>query len=154
MAATSSLAKKLARSYPSITFVRGDYAHWAPRSQTVFFDPNEGHADWILLHETAHALLNHRDYVRDIELLKLERAAWDYATSTLAKDHGVEIDPDFVESHLDTYREWLHAKSTCPHCQSNGLEQAKHHYLCLHCGSTWRTNTGTTSSIRRYILNN
>lgn len=151
MAAISLLSKKLAHSYPDITFTPGDRAHWAPAARTVFYCPDESHADWILLHETAHAILSHQDYALDIELLQLERDAWHYATTVLAPSCNVSIDPEFVETHLDTYRDWLHAKSTCPHCQSNGIEQSKHSYLCLHCNSTWRTNTGVTTDIRRYI---
>lgn len=150
MAATSSLSKKLARKYPTLSFERGDRAHWAPATRTVFYQPAEPHADWILLHETAHAVLDHQDYSLDIELLQLERDAWHHAATVLAPECDTVIDPDFIETHLDTYRDWLHTKSTCPHCHSNGVEQAKHIYLCLHCAGTWRTNTGVTTNIRRY----
>lgn len=150
MPATSSLSKKLARNYPGLTFTRGERAHWSPATHTVFYDSRDTHADWILLHETAHGILDHQEYALDIELLQLERAAWHYATTVLAPQYDISIDVDFVEAHLDTYRDWLHAKSTCPHCQSNGIEQTKHRYLCLHCGGTWRTNTGVDAGIRRY----
>lgn len=152
MVATSSLSKKLASKYPHISFQPDNRAHWAPALRTVFYCPDEPHADWILLHETAHGILNHQDYSLDIELLQLERDAWHHATTVLAPDCGITIDPDFVESHLDTYRDWLHTKSTCPHCHSNGIEQSKHYYLCLHCHGTWRTNTGVTTNIRRYTF--
>ncbi len=150
MPATSSLSKKLARSHPHITFTQGEQARWSPTTSTVFYNPNETHADWILLHETAHAILGHQEYTLDIELLKLERAAWHYATTTLAPQYDILIDTEFIETHLDTYRDWLHTKSTCPHCQSNGIEQTKQRYLCVHCGGTWRTNIGVDTGIRRY----
>lgn len=151
MPAISSLIAKLAASYPEITFSTGEYAYWSTSQKTVFYCPHEPHAAWVILHETAHSLLDHQDYSRDIELLRLEQEAWSYATTLLAPRFGITIDPEFIETQLDTYRDWLHSKSTCPACQSNGLEQAKHHYTCLHCQTSWHTNTGIDVEIRRFI---
>lgn len=150
MRSTSSLVAKLANNHPAITFALGDAARWSRDEQTVYYNPTEPHADWILLHETAHALLDHSDYTRDIELLALERKAWDYASRTLAPRYDISIAPVFVDEHLDTYRDWLHAKSTCPACQSNGYESSLQYYTCVHCGSVWRTNIGIDREIRRF----
>lgn len=152
MPAISSLVKTLKANHPELTFRTGEFAHWSTSTQTVFYNTSEPHADWILLHETSHALLRHTEYVRDIDLLKIERQAWNYAIRTLAPRYNITIEPSFIESQLDTYRDWLHAKSTCPSCQSNGIETRKHTYSCLHCGSIWRTNAGVEVGVRRYIL--
>lgn len=151
MPATSSLVKKLATNYPEITFSPGNAAHWSADTQTVYYDLSEPHADWVLLHETSHGLLSHSQYTRDIELVRIERQAWNYAASTLAPKFGIQIDSAFIEAQLDTYRDWLHIKSTCPSCQSNGYESLKHHYACLHCGANWRTNAGVDVGVKRYI---
>lgn len=150
MRSMSSLVAKLANNHPGIAFTIGNTARWSRDEQTVYHNPGEPHADWVLLHETAHALLDHSDYARDIELLALEREAWEYASHTLAPDYGVCINPAFINEHLDTYRDWLHAKSTCPACQSNGYESSPQQYACVHCGGTWHTNTGVDREIRRF----
>lgn len=151
MRAISSLVKKLAANYPDLKFAIAKTAHWSSTEKTVYYNPEEPHASWTLLHETAHALLNHDNYCRDIDLLKMERDAWNYANGTLAPVYGIAIATNFIEVHLDTYRDWLHAKSTCPTCSSTGFEHRKHSYRCLHCGSAWRTNAGTAAQIRRYV---
>lgn len=152
MRTTSSLVQHLASTYPDFVFAESAQAHWSPTEQIVYYNSAESHAQWIILHETAHALLGHRDYSRDIELLAIERDAWQYATEHLAPMLNISIDKDFIETHLDTYRDWIHAKSTCPNCQSTGIEQAKHSYLCIHCNHTWHVNAGVDVHTRRYSL--
>lgn len=150
MRSTSSLVAKLANNHPGITFALGTTAHWSGDEHTVHYNPTEPHANWVLLHETAHALLEHQDYARDIDLVKMERDAWDYAAQTLAPQYGIAIANSFVDEQLDTYRDWLHTKSTCPTCQSTGYEAARQRYTCVHCGATWQTNTGIDTEIRRF----
>lgn len=151
MHATSSLAQKLAHKYPLLTFAPATVAHWSSLDNTVYYNSDEQHADWVLLHETAHGLLGHRDYMRDIKLLAVEREAWHYAATVLAPQFDITVDSDFIETQIDTYRDWLHAKSTCPTCQSTGYETSQQHYSCVHCGAAWRTNTGIDTEIRRFV---
>lgn len=150
MPAISSLIQQLASSYPSLKFVEGESAHWSSAESTVYYCPDEPHTEWVVLHEVAHGLLKHVEYTRDIELLRLEHTAWQYAKTVLAPKFGTIIDTEFIETQLDTYRDWLHAKSTCPFCQSNGFEKDKHHYHCPHCQTDWHTNTGIDVDVRRY----
>ena len=152
MPAISSLIQRLVADYPQITFVEGATPHWSVQQRTVTYNPHEPHSDWVVLHETAHALLGHDEYTKDIMLLKMERQAWDYATAYIAPRYEIEIDAAFIETQLDTYRDWLHAKSTCPACQSTGLEYSKHSYQCIHCGNSWHTNIGIETGIRRYVF--
>lgn len=146
----SSLVAKLRRDFAQLTFVEADVSRWSAKTQTVFFAPHSPHAEWVLLHELGHACLQHADYRRDVELLAMERDAWEYATKTLAPKYSITIEPDFIEDHLDTYRDWLHAKSTCPNCTLTGVETSKQTYHCLGCQHTWRTNKGTQTRVHRY----
>lgn len=150
MPQTTLLVDKLRADFPAITFTEGETSHWSHTAQTVFYCPNEPQLDWILLHELAHALLQHAEYQRDIELLGMERDAWEYARKQLAPPYNIAIDPDFIEDQLDTYRDWLHTKSTCPRCTLTGMEVRKHHYRCLGCQHTWKTNRGTQVRVHRY----
>lgn len=151
MLAISSLVKKLRNKFPEFTFTRGDTARWSPSEHTVYYNPNEPHAAWVILHETAHGALSHTEYSRDIELLRLEHQAWHHAKTILAPLFNITIDQEFIETQLDTYRNWLHAKSTCPGCHSSGLETSAGTYQCPHCTSTWKVNRGIDSAIRRYV---
>lgn len=153
MRSISWLVDKLSADYPQFHFTEDTTSRWSHDSATVFYNPSEPNADWTLLHELAHACLNHTGYIRDIALLQMERDAWEYAKATLAPRYEIDIDEDFIEDHLDTYRDWLHAKSTCPTCTLTGMEIAKHHYRCLGCGQAWRTNAGTQARVQRYKAN-
>lgn len=147
---TSSLVAKLTQDYPEYRFIQGPVSRWESKHTTIHYNPSEAHSDWVVLHELAHACLAHASYQRDIELLQMEREAWHYAKTSLAPRYAIEIDPEFIEDHLDTYRDWLHTKSTCPACSLNGMELAKHRYQCLACGHQWRTNAGTKTRVTRY----
>lgn len=149
MLSTSSTLKKLKESYPEIRFEPADTFFWSPSTRTVFYADNG--EETLLLHEVAHAVLGHKEYRRDIELLGMEREAWDYAISNLSNSFGVPIDIDSTENLLDTYREWLHARSICPHCDSTGLQTDKRNYYCPACTSSWRVNEARTCALRRYL---
>lgn len=153
MPVTSSLVAKLTQDYPRFSFSTGEKSHWSASQLTIFYNPDEPHVDWILLHELSHACLEHAGYSRDIILLQMEREAWEYARNTLAPRYNVTIDTEFIEDHLDTYRDWIHTKSTCPKCTLTGMEVTKHRYRCLNCHHQWNTNTGTQVRIQRYSTN-
>ncbi len=121
---------------------------WSPKEQTIYYETT---GDTIsLLHEVAHAALGHKDYSRDIELLKMERQAWDYTAGTLASAYGISVPNDYIEQMLDTYRDWLHDRSLCPNCEANGIQSDKKQYRCLACGTQWHVNDARTCALRRY----
>ncbi|MBP9853080.1 hypothetical protein KBC77_03790 [Candidatus Saccharibacteria bacterium] len=91
---------------------------------------------WTLLHETAHALLQHESFTSDIELLQMEVAAWHHAR-VLAGRFKITIDPDYIEDCLDSYRDWLHARATCPTCFERSLQTDTHTYTCHNCSAKW-----------------
>lgn len=148
MPSISSLIKKLKTAYPQFVFCESNSFLWSHADNTIFFDKDSDNYGF-LLHELAHALLNHSDYSRDIELLAMERQAWDEACK-LAIRYNMSIDDDFIQSNLDTYRDWLHSRSTCPKCNATGLQIETKAYKCLVCHHKWKVNEARTCSLRRY----
>lgn len=119
--------------FPEIKFVSGRrFSFRAPR--TVFYAKDEDGAEMLLLHEIGHAILGHSDFKTEIERLKMERAAWEEARK-LAKRYGVLFDEEFVEERLDTYRDWLHKKSSCPECGLTRFQTVDGVFHCPQCDS-------------------
>lgn len=163
MPSISSLTKTLSVAHPEFSFRPGDRFSWSPTDRTIFYietskDSAKGDANAnsaaLLLHELSHALLDHHTYQRDVELLAMEAAAWEAAKHyTLAHpDLGANIDETVIQDHLDTYRDWLHARSTCPHCTATGYQTGRHTYRCPACAHEWRVNEARLCSLRRYRL--
>lgn len=152
MPKTSSLASLLQAAFPQLLFKEAADVRWSPDTLTVYYQTGDGSDAAELLHETAHGLLDHINYSHDVTLLKMERDAWTYAKEILAPQFNVEIDDDFIEDALDTYRSWLHARSLCPHCDQTGIQNSDDSYLCLGCDQSWRTNEARQCELRRYKI--
>lgn len=152
MPSIHSLLKQLKNDYPELTFSASDSFRWSPSSRTLYFDEAAPDGAIFLLHELGHALLDHQEYSRDIDLIKIERDAWSYAVNNFSAPFGVPISDETVQDNLDTYRDWLHARSTCPHCQATGLQIAKQLYRCVGCSHEWRVNEARNCQLRRYTL--
>lgn len=134
------LIAELRRSYPRLSFMPGRQFYWSPETGDIFYQENASgqRATWSLLHETGHALLSHKNYKADFELLRLEVAAWERARR-LAADVGITIDEDHIQDCLDTYRDWLYKRSICPKCTTKCLQQGDFvHYRCFNCHTVWR----------------
>ena len=133
------LLSRLQLAYPGVRFTVGAVFCWSPETQEVFY-PRKNKtiaATWSLLHETSHALLDHKTYGSDFELLQLEVRAWQKAKQ-LAADFGVEIDENHIQDCLDSYRDWIYARSICPSCGTKSLQQGDlKHYQCFNCHETW-----------------
>lgn len=151
MPSIHSLLKQLRNDHPNIHFARGDDFHWSAQTKTLFYTDSESSQAFIL-HELAHAILNHSDYSRDIELVRYERDAWQLAVDTLAKTYSVTIPNDTVQDNLDTYREWLHARSTCTTCAATGIQNTKNTYTCPVCRNVWKVNEARNCQLRRYSI--
>jgi hypothetical protein len=143
------LADNLQKDYPQFSFTAGGEFRWAPDNQSIFYDQASSDTA-ALLHELSHAILAHTDYHRDVELLELERAAWRFAAGHLAKKYKVVISNDQIEDSLDSYRDWLHARSTCPNCKAIGLQTKPDQYKCIACFEVWRVNDARACALRRY----
>lgn len=149
MRSMSSLIHKLKTDFPTLTFFESDQFAWLPATQTVSYNPELPHAAALLLHELSHGLLDHQEYTRDIELLAMEAAAWEKAAQ-LAEQYSVRISEEVIQSHLDTYREWMHARSTCPECTATGYQTSPSHYACPACTHEWRVNEARLCGLKRY----
>ncbi|MBA3757930.1 hypothetical protein H0X09_03685 [Candidatus Saccharibacteria bacterium] len=134
---------RLSGDYPDFKFRAGREEHWSPQSNTITFtlDQNEQQLCFGLLHELAHALLGHANYKGDFELIKLEAQAWELA-STIGKKYSIEITEDHIQACLDTYRDWLHRRSTCPTCAMHVLQRDTTTYQCFNCQSIWQVSSG------------
>lgn len=126
--------------YPKLKFKAATQFSWSPETgEIIYLRGSKGqNADWSLLHETGHALLGHKNYRSDYELLLLEVAAWDKAKEIAAK-MAIEIDEDHIQDCLDTYRDWLSKRSICPNCGTQSIQQGESvHYRCHNCHTTWQ----------------
>lgn len=151
MPSIPSLLPKLTSDFPDLSFSSGDLFSWSPSRQTVFYNESDLENITLLLHELSHGVLEHRRYSKDVELLAMEAAAWD-KTTELAKKYHVTIDPELPETSLDTYRQWMHARSSCPNCKAIGYQVKKDTYSCVACGDSWRVNEARLCGLKRYQI--
>lgn len=151
MPSIASLIKTLQKQYPNISFVASDTYAWVPTTRTIHYNGKNTDKSQ-LLHELSHGILNHDTYSFDIELLTLEREAWDKAKD-IAQHYGITLAEEDAENHLDSYREWLHARATCPACSATGFQTKKTLYSCPACHASWRVNEAKTCALRRYTIN-
>ncbi len=138
-----ALVSKLKYIIPDINFMIASSFSWSPATKTISYpskveDVTVG--SWSLIHETGHAVLRHTSYQTDVELLLMEVAAWQEARK-IAKKIDIVIDEDHIQNCLDTYRDWLHQRSTCPTCGVVSLQHTDGGYKCHNCSRTWRVTT-------------
>lgn len=140
---TKDFIDHLSKDYPDFKFSRGQQEHWSPKNQTIIFNPRQTpeRIRFGVLHELAHALLEHKNYSSDFELLKMESEAWHLA-SDMGLKYGVTISQEHIQNCLDTYRDWLHHRSQCPTCGVRVLQKSAKEYHCFNCGSVWRVSSG------------
>jgi predicted RNA-binding Zn-ribbon protein involved in translation (DUF1610 family) len=132
---------QIAQDYPQFKFQPGTQEHWSPRTNTITYNDSEPAQELRhgLLHELAHALLDHNNYRSDFELLKMEVEAWALAAS-MAKKYRIRLDDEHIQDCLDTYRDWLHRRSQCPTCGMHVLQTDANTYKCFNCGASWRVS--------------
>lgn len=144
------LIKLLRAAYPDFTFVPGARCCWSPETKTIVYtNSKKNRTDaWSILHELGHALLGHTTYDNDIELLQKEMLAWEKARS-LASQYNLPIDEEYIQNCLDSYREWLSRRSTCPHCHVKSLQASPDSYQCFNCTQTWHVTPARHSRTYR-----
>ncbi len=146
------LVNKLSELVPEVSFNIGSEFYWSPKKQQVnYINTDTEHNSWSLLHEASHAILDHTTYNSDFELLHLEVAAWDEAKK-LGKKLNITIDEDHIQDCLDTYRDWLHQRSTCPTCSSVCFQSTANEYRCHNCYTVWKVSN--SRFCRPYRLRN
>ena len=127
--------------YPEYRFKPGLRFLFRPPN-TIFYEPLDGPFQPFalqLLHELGHAISGHRNFQLSIDRLKIETEAWQAAEKILqihpelvAKYH-LSFDQEFAEVHLDTYRRWLHQKTTCKKCGLTMFQDKNQTWYCPHC---------------------
>lgn len=152
MPSITSLIKRLREDYPAITLEEKSYFRWSHRRNLISYNPSHPDATAHLLHEYGHASLGHSDYMRDIELIRMEQEAWKYATSKLSEQYHTPLDQETIEDAMDTYREWLHERSSCPSCGATGVQKDVRLYRCLACGQGWNVNEARLCGLRRRLV--
>jgi hypothetical protein len=138
-----TLLTKLRQAFPELSFVSSTTFYWSPKERVVYYADtaqNKTIATWSLLHELSHALLGHNTYSSDFELVALESAAWKRAVE-IAPNYGVTIAEEHIQDCLDTYRDWLHKRSTCPTCSTHSLQTDSDTYNCINCGTKWHVTS-------------
>ncbi len=134
------IIETLSNKFPQFSYHEGHSFLWSPETYEIFYDlrkPSPSQT-WSLLHETGHALLEHNYYDTDLELIKLEVAAWEKAKEIASELH-ISIDEDHIQDCLDTYRDWLYRRSICPKCSTKCLQQEKiEYYHCFNCHTIWK----------------
>jgi hypothetical protein len=135
----SQLLSGLRKMLPTIQFVESTTFYWSPQTSSIYMNSstlNNEDGQWALLHEASHALLDHQSYHTDVVLLMLEVEAWQSA-ELLSKNMDIAITEEHIQDCLNTYRDWLYARSTCPTCALNSLQIDETTYLCLNCSTRW-----------------
>ncbi|NCU29868.1 hypothetical protein EOL73_02480 [Candidatus Saccharibacteria bacterium] len=149
--AFSDLVNQLQNNFVDLKFALGSDFSWSADQKTVYYPRSTMQHAPQLLHEAAHGILGHSTYSRDLDLLKLEREAWSKAIE-LSKQYNIVISEDTVEDALDTYRDWLHARSSCPNCGKTGVQASAKLYKCVICPQSWRANDARTCGLKRTKL--
>ena len=137
--ALDSLLARIAQDYPDLSFIESAHFSWHAGKKHVSYQKSgkdTTQSMFALLHELGHAILGHKDYKHDIELLQLEVAAWEQARG-LASHYGLSIDEEYIQDCVDTYRDWLHLRATCPTCFGRSLQHSQTHYRCFNCQTEW-----------------
>lgn len=137
-----ALASRLSALLPGIVIQAGEALCWSPKTGIITYRLDDASPEnlWGLLHEAGHAKLQHTTYASDMELLLLEVAAWEEAL-TIGRQLGSEINQEHIQDCLDTYRDWLHQRSTCPRCGIVSFQASPKQYRCYNCAKNWAVSS-------------
>ena len=143
-----NLIETLRHDFPQFEFAKDSESYWSPTEHKIYFCENPTE----LFHELGHAILDHKDFIQDIDLLKMERDAWSKGVE-ISRKYGYKIRENDIEKALDGYRDWLHARSLCPNCSQTGIQDCNTlEYSCLNCGTKWIANDSRKVGLKRHIV--
>lgn len=133
-------------------YINGSGFVWSSQDRTIHHPTLKSLNDiFFLLHEIAHAELDHRQFSTDIELLRMEASAWNYGCE-IAKKYRLTIPTKLIDESLDTYRLWLYTRSLCPTCNQTGMQTTQNTYHCINCRCSWRANEARMCQLQRTKL--
>ena len=145
------LLQQLQQDFQDIVFVKGKTSTWSPKTKEIYYSTPV--SKYSLLHELGHALKQHKNYVLDIQLLKLEADAWQKAKE-IAQNYNLKISQKYIDNCMSTYKDWLLARSKCPDCNLVGLQSAKTlQYSCCNCSLNWEVPVEIRCLVRRIRKN-
>ncbi len=140
--------ERLERDFPGMEFRWGcqRFSYREIKSKkTVFLGQPQPNFGLLALHEVGHGLSGHKDYKTLIQRLKNESEAWERAKTLLLqyreRTHSDEQnkipiwDEEFVQTQLDTYREWIHTKTQCKKCGLTMYQTGDSSFHCPRCES-------------------
>jgi hypothetical protein len=142
---------KIELMYPAIRFLPGEVFSWSPVDHIIHYPkqaPFDSSFIYSLLHEIGHAELLHNNFTNDLSLVKIERDAWE-KSKEIAQKLGTTIDDEHIEKCMDTYRDWLYARSLCPNCHQCGIQTSKTAYKCIFCDHAWRVSESRLCKVTR-----
>jgi hypothetical protein len=139
------LIDSILTDFSHIKFVEDKIYYWSPKDQEIHYRKESiSEADaWRLLHEIGHAVLDHKRFRLDIDLVQLEIAAWEEAKKISSK-YDLIISEDHIQDCLDTYRDWLYRRSICPNCMNTSLQDSSNSYSCYNCNNSWKVSASRT----------
>lgn len=152
----NQLLNKIKDNYPLIDFVASDLFYWSPSDSKIFYNKvsmenNDNTGLYALFHELSHAILGHKAYLTDYELLDMEVSAWINAGRE-AEKYSLTIDSAYMENCLDSYRDWLNKRATCPQCGVKCLQYNSERYRCFNCHTKWAVSPSRFCRPYRYQL--
>lgn len=130
---------KIVKKFRDYKFVDSSEFYWSAIDKTIHFDSSRMDSEeglYKLIHEIGHAESHHKNFTSGIKLLSLETEAWVKAKD-IASTFDLNIPEKFIEHSLDSYRDWLHKRSTCPTCKTVGIESNENQYRCFNCRQKW-----------------
>ena len=127
----SPTLQQIITDFPNLIFKRGSRFTFRPPN-IIILGPKTTNYELLTLHEIGHALSNHKNYKTYLELLRMETEAWRRA-KPLAQKYQVPYNEDLVQSHLNTYRDYLYLKTTCPHCGNYCIQSSTGKLFCPFC---------------------
>jgi hypothetical protein len=147
-----TLVANLQRDYPQLSLRTESSFYWSATTEQIFYDVRDQtiFGKWSLLHEVGHALLSHNHFQLDLQLLQYELAAWEYA-KTLGQRYELAAQEDYIQDCLDSYRDWLHKRATCPTCGTTSIQSdvSPQKYYCFNCHRQWQVGSSRLCRIYR-----
>ena len=138
--------REIIHHFEHLNFESGSEFVWSPRDKTVYYDTNRVDSDegkLALLHEVGHAELKHSSIRSDMHLVGMEVEAWEFARQHAPK-FKVEINEDYIDRCLESYRVWAYKRALCPNCNFHGIQKTRQDYHCFTCRHAWRVTTNLT----------